>query len=88
MGQGVYMPLTSPSLRISGSRRVVLAPEGGQGAGAALERRFGMWHWKTWARGGPVGARVRSGWALRLSRATTAVQDALDDYSLFPWSKG
>ncbi|MEA2333862.1 MAG: hypothetical protein QOG40_352 [Solirubrobacteraceae bacterium] len=83
------MPLTSPSPSFTDvrSRRVVLAPEGGRGPGAALERRFGMWHWKTWARGGPIGARVRSGWALRLSRATTAVQDALDDYSLFPRSR-
>jgi hypothetical protein len=57
------------------------------GAGRIIERRFGLWLWKTWASEQIGTSRFRYGWALRFSRALTATEDALDDYELFPAGK-
>ena len=58
-------------------------PEGPGGPGRLIERRFGLWRWKTWASGNVLASRVRSGWSLRRKRALTATTDALDDYKLW-----
>ncbi len=58
-------------------------PEGPGGPGRRIERRFGLWRWKTWASDNVMASRVRSGWSLRRARALTATSDALDDYKLW-----
>ena len=57
------------------------------GSTRIIERRFGLWRWRTWASDETLASRPRSGWALRFSRALVATQDALDDYQLYPWSR-
>src|ERR1700680_32980 len=63
--------------------RFIEQPEGAGGPGRLIERRFGLWRWKTWASENVMASRVRSGWSLRRSRALTATSDALDDYKLW-----
>lgn len=63
--------------------RFMEQPEGAGGPGRLIERRFGLWRWKTWAGGNAMASRVRSGWSLRRARALTATRDALDDYKLW-----
>jgi hypothetical protein len=58
-------------------------PEGPGGSGRLIERRFGLWRWKTWARENVIACRLRSGWSLRRSGALIATRDALDDYKLW-----
>jgi hypothetical protein len=87
MARASFIPTEHGLAQAASPRRIVLASERERGPGYILERRLKLWHWMTWASGGPIGARARSGWSLRRSRATVAIQDALDDYSLFPWSK-
>jgi hypothetical protein len=63
--------------------RFIEQPEGPGGPGRLIERRFGLWRWKTWASEKVFASRVRSGWSFRRSRALTATSDALDDYKLW-----
>ena len=63
--------------------RFIERPEGPGGPGRLIERRFGLWRWKTWASENVMASRVRSGWSLRRSRALIATSDALDDYKLW-----
>jgi len=58
-------------------------PEGPGGPGRLIERRFGLWRWKTWASENVIACRLRSGWSLRRSGALIATRDALDDYKLW-----
>lgn len=74
----------SPGLRrLGGITRFVEQPEGPGGPGRLIERRFGLWRWRTWATENIMASRARSGWSLRRSRALRATSDALDDYKLW-----
>ena len=63
--------------------RFIEQPEGPGGPGRLIERRFGLWRWRTWATENIMASRARSGWSLRRSRALRATSDALDDYKLW-----
>jgi hypothetical protein len=60
---GKSLGLQSPGRAMT---RFIEQPEGPGGPGRLIERRFGLWRWKTWARENLMASRVRSGWSLRL----------------------